>query len=996
MKARGATLTFEQRLFFCLPHSPRRQGNRWNHTITLKISRLFPIPQLHNIMVFTISRKNHSTEMGHCRINVESVLRIRPLSKKEQTDDTILLEEVRNPIRNAPPTVALKPYHGMALTSPNSGSSSLRRGFDVDAKDTPIEYHFNHLFNESTSQDKIYYSLGLPIVTASMNTLKTAVSHKQSVQPDSHLLVCMGVTGSGKTYTCFGGNSIPKRRAAQDGLVPRLIDSLFSQSKHHTNAGSASKCFAINISMVQVIHSKGADPYACSIHDLLGNEISTKVKEKKKMSPKRTLTVRSMAAKFERALGGPILSPIKHISSDCPELDADSISPSVETCPDVTSAREIIAKGLSLSNKVSKSQNHLLITLQPVLDGCYYGDKVAILDMAGLEKGRKNQSRGKDSVANKNQAASAAVLHCLRTMIHNTNVQSGKPDPVDIADDTISELSAVSDAKAPVHRQIKTVPFRQHKVAMLLQPLFLSSHSVNATILLSAYPGHTDYYEKKQLLQDMELLCGSALATAGTTAATGLSHLESRSFESRSTLTRSTTLDDEESSVDQEPVLSSSRDFPTNNNKTYSALESSWEKVVLPAPHAPSYVKPSAPAHLLPIPSAPCIDTSEHCPMPIPLPNTNIITAPKNPDYIQDFPGVNMSSKHHVVDPRTVRENVTGTVDSARVGGPKATAPASSVSSPRLAGRHPTLEKESVARKRFLPDNSDSRRPLGRSSLENGRTSLDSCSSDEQSATRQKLRAIEATFGSVKPLREATVPDKDSANIRVFTATESGWKATVSTHETNARKATSSCVEKVSSKGDYTTPTNLKRGTDNRTTSKTEEQRFRILETKLDELQSENDALKKQCYALENENRQLRKKLHNTGSTTGGTWAEEEKFKKFRDARLADQSLLKGPLQSHLDRVNKIDEIKNQWCKTNKAHFGLEIPSNFQRASELDVRDAKGAQCKIMTHESGIASKGLQEQSRCTPLKFASKIRRSAKPKLSPLRALRSLTFKGQ
>jgi hypothetical protein len=266
----------------------------------------------------------------HANVEVESVLRLRPLMKKER-EDSIVLEPQKNILRNAPATVVLNPLH-TSLVSPVSGSSlRFRSESDATSSNTPTDYHFNHVLPENASQDKIYYTLGLPIATASMSSLKMAASSGSNRTPKNHLLICIGVTNSGKTYTCFGGSSIPKRRASQDGLIPRLVDSLFSQSKHHASGGS--KGFAVQISVTQVSHSKGSDPHACQIQDLLASAPS-----KTKTPPKRNLvTVRSMAAKFERALPSPIRSPLK--SADFAELDAEDIQPTVENCQDVLQAR---------------------------------------------------------------------------------------------------------------------------------------------------------------------------------------------------------------------------------------------------------------------------------------------------------------------------------------------------------------------------------------------------------------------------------------------------------------------------------------------------------------------------------------------------------------------------------------------------------------------------------------------------------------------------------
>ena len=243
----------------------------------------------------------------------------------------MILEPVKSSTRRGPATVVLHPVHG-SITSPVGASLRNRALSDgTTHQNTPSEYHFNHVLPDSTSQDKIYYTLGLPIATASMTALKAASRPTYSPRASvSHLLVCMGVANSGKTYTAFGGSTIPKRRASQDGVVPRLVDSLFSQSKHHASVGS--KGFAVEISMVQVSHCKGNDPHACHLHDLLGSSSSSSAPSGRQeggrffATPRKgKLGVRSMAARFENAISPLRAASPMNKGSSVVELNPDRI-----------------------------------------------------------------------------------------------------------------------------------------------------------------------------------------------------------------------------------------------------------------------------------------------------------------------------------------------------------------------------------------------------------------------------------------------------------------------------------------------------------------------------------------------------------------------------------------------------------------------------------------------------------------------------------------------
>jgi hypothetical protein len=578
-------------------------------------------------MVFS-SIQTGTMSDGHGHVEVESVLRLRPLLKKER-EETVVLEPQKGTSRNAPATVVLNPPR-VSVSSPVAGNLRSRTESDGTMYGTPAEYHFNHVLTENTSQDKIYYSLGLPMATEAMSSLTKKSSSRSHKLSKNHLLISMGVASSGKTYTCFGGSTIPKRRASQDGLVPRLVDSLFSQSKH--NANGDSRGFAVQISMMQVTQTKGDDPKACKIHDLLGSPQKKKSSSIKTASP-RIKSVLSMAAKFEKALpavASPMRSPLLK-STECAEVDAEDPQPAVHICHDVTQAREVLQNGLDASRRAAKgNQNHhLLVVLQPTVNSTQHGDKISVLDMAGLEKGKRHKSRQKD-VVGMNKAASGAVLNCLRTMIHNTNIRSGKGAPIDMADDLASEISCVSQEKDPFQQRMKPVPFHQHKVTMLLSPLFATSHSTKVTLVMAAYPGHADYTEKKSLLQDMELLCGSALLAADARVSTGFV---------REPSVLNNILTEVESEYEDESTVQPSNHWRpkkklSENSFTLSASSSEEGNIIKaerPPAYAPSFVKSSASSSEKVQPSAP-----------------EFVSPPREaarletPNSISDFPGVNI------------------------------------------------------------------------------------------------------------------------------------------------------------------------------------------------------------------------------------------------------------------------------------------------------------------------------------------------------------------
>ncbi|CAJ1953808.1 unnamed protein product [Cylindrotheca closterium] len=843
------------------------------------------------------SIKTAAMEDGHGHVEVQSILRLRPMLKKER-EETILLEVQKNTSRNAPPTVVLNPPR-ISLASPTAGHPRARSESDGTIHNTPIDFHFNHVLPETASQDKVYYTLGLPTATEAMSSLTRNSSNRPQEPNKNHLFVSMGITNSGKTYTCFGGTNIPKRRALQDGLVPRLVDSLFSQSKHHVNADS--RDFSVHISMVQVSQSKGNDPKNCKIYDLFG------ITEKKKAPSQTIKSVRSMAAKFEKALPS-VASPMRSTlakSSDFVELDAEEPLPSVEKCFEVSQARETLQNGLDASRKAGKGNqsNHLLVVLQPFLNGSECGDKIVVLDMAGLEKAKRNQSRQKD-VVGMNEAANGAVLNCLRTMIHNMNITTGKRRAIDVADDTASEISCVSQEKDPYQQSMKTVPFRQHKVTMLLHPLFRNEQMTKVTLVMAAYPGNSDYVEKKSLLQDMELLCGSSLFAAGARVSTGLERTL-RQDHSTFTDTESEYGDDSTLPLAKENIARLGHTEKSVHIPSFDHEEGDMRSTTRPPAFAPSYRGSS--------PLGGIRQNNDDFRSAAP-------DAGKLPP-ISDFPGVSMP---HNIDksPNLIHQ----TMPVSMVGGPKSNSPAYS------SRNDERTFQETIYQGDYLDEK---RSPL---------TSLDNSKGRDKrvpSSTKQTEASPQKT--SMKPRKVHTVALQERVVVK-----EHRQKSRRSSQPESARIDSSS-------KGNGS----------RQSTGGDKEMRIKQAESKMRQLLHEKQAIDDKNKELARENRELRSMLQQVGRSKR-SWSnkDEEEFQENRKLRLEDQTLVKAPLYAHLKKVDYIYDIKNQWAMSDKPQFNLLFPAHFQRAPDLDTRDKiiEEREAAIMERQATSSSANRKER----------------------------------
>jgi hypothetical protein len=482
------------------------------------------------------SSNNHSNNHSHSHapvsVEFETVVRIRPFLKKER-EDSIVLEKLVQPIalpkhtpsgnhqqqqqqqhgsssvvlhplpkKQEPEQLLLSPSAALvsqtlspeaaARASASTSANNNNRHNVLTAHD--LEFQLDHALSADANQEKVYYSLGLPVAlsvmeplrrqsvplvtaTAATTTGNSTSSTASSPTPNAvavavpkkktHLMIGMGVAGSGKTFTCWGGGPISKRAAPTDGLIPRFVDSLFSQSQHNLTKRKT-ETFGVNLSILQVNQSisttltsaatrGGAKhhkkPDECTMHDLL-----QPINAKRSMSAAMSASSSSLSLHFGRAVSGGTASVGSHggnsvsgsglggggassqyyNSLDEPvsvEQDEDSpdmytVNAQVRTCKTAEQAREALQTAVQNSRKLSNAkryQSHILVKLQPVLLDSrgrivQSGGMVAVLDMAGADvqssSNMRASKRSKDAIPS-SRDAHAAIFHCLRTLQHN-------------------------------------------------------------------------------------------------------------------------------------------------------------------------------------------------------------------------------------------------------------------------------------------------------------------------------------------------------------------------------------------------------------------------------------------------------------------------------------------------------------------------------------------------------------------------------------------------
>lgn len=529
-------------LQICRNHRARRAAHiarrpvppSHNITSSASIHDPFSPSLIAHTSVTMAPRKPHRSvlsDSGARGTEFRTVLRLRPLQKRER-DDPVILE----PLPSNAATVILHPPPPKQGDLLSPSSELVRQTIDpAGAIPQDVDFRLDQVWPVDATQDKIYFDVGLPMALAAMEPLKAEVT-ASAPSPAGHqtnsLLVAMGTAGSGKSYTCWGGAPIHnKRKQETDGLAPRIVDSMYSQSKHHIcSVSKRSVSFAVNVSIL-LVKQHASKPDDGTIHDLLQPvasrtmSIASSVSSLSMSSVGKSPIIQNMKSvqvggSLKKAVSGgtSTLNSSNYSTLDEPvfvEQDAEAdfhvVNGQVRTCRTSEEAREALHTAMVGACRLStrRHYSYVLMQLQPVLmdkagtNVLRTGGTIAVLDMAGYSGPSvtsQTSNRGKESIPTARDHAQTALLRCLRTIQENESIRVGQRlQPRNDSEDDISSRME----RAP---SLRKVPYRQHKLTMLLQPVLSECHSGKTLISLfvNAYPGHRDYAAKKYLLSEIQ------------------------------------------------------------------------------------------------------------------------------------------------------------------------------------------------------------------------------------------------------------------------------------------------------------------------------------------------------------------------------------------------------------------------------------------------------------------------------------------------------------
>jgi len=393
------------------------------------------------------------------------------------------------------------------------------------------------------------------------------------IERKNHVIISLGVSNSGKTYTIFGENaSAPEvledsiktssskfnneRVESNEGIVPRIINDLFFaeedknirrmlMQKSPKRTGDDTKNvgevkFGVQISMVHVHNDRVFDMLSfVNNENLLGDNKKLKTSKKKKVSS----NVLQLAASFEtksintdKALSMETL----RISQN-PQTHDFVVNPKTITCCSSSHARQVLRLGMKQSMMSSttlnecSSRGHTIITLKPILSKGddesqnIIGGSITIIDLAGIERTKTSCVSGKkmkESVAINNSVF--VVLQCLRSIQQNYSKKVINSRGRDLENQSPNlQMDCQQRSRSPKKIKMQIIPYRQNKLTMLMQPFLsgsierpnnsnVSKFKTNILLLVSAYPGSIDYNEKRSLFNEIDKLRGLSISHTKT------------------------------------------------------------------------------------------------------------------------------------------------------------------------------------------------------------------------------------------------------------------------------------------------------------------------------------------------------------------------------------------------------------------------------------------------------------------------------------------------
>jgi hypothetical protein len=387
------------------------------------------------------------------------------------------------------------------------------------------EFTFDCVQDTNATQEQVWIECGRPIALRVMRELQQKLLQQtkklnSSITESSFLTVCYGLDPSLTSHTCWVGSdtssisSIKGTRTSRscfhrnghesnDGLLPRIIESLFSQSRHQKlNDGAASCRFGVDCSVELVGYlpkrhsrTRRRDNAASKIEildifqmqqmnesDLQASWGAKAVRLRSRFFPSRKRPNKETNDQKEWCLPQ---SKRVYSSSNAREIIFDAIA---------NANRYFADKNRRATSRLTNPQA-FLITLKPFwkrqgspqFSAAYvYGSTIALLELSVSELREHNTPRrggaaldalscAREEIPSLPPNAYDSLMQCLRSLRQNQN------------DELQDDFNFNQQTSNHLNFSLRIIPYKRHPVTQVLRSILESTPSLMVTLILTAY-----------------------------------------------------------------------------------------------------------------------------------------------------------------------------------------------------------------------------------------------------------------------------------------------------------------------------------------------------------------------------------------------------------------------------------------------------------------------------------------------------------------------------
>ncbi len=371
---------------------------------------------------------------------VQVAVRIRPLNKREQSNESIITVK-GSIIHNTSPFISSSSH---AISSPVVATELQIKNPESKEKNT---FSYDFIYGPDSTQNQVFDQIGMSIIDNTFKGYNTCV-------------FAYGQTGTGKSHSMMGSTDQP-------GLIPNICDALFNlQEAHNTALSPINVNYKVEISYSEI--------YAESVRDLLSN------------TPKVALKIREH----------PVIGPYVENLTQVLVQDFNSIKKLI-----FQGNKERMTAATAMNSQSSRSHAILTVYFTQIISDPSIGkprqvlSKINLVDLAGSERVESSEVEGINFTEainiNKSLTTLGNVISKLAIQSKSKLVKKPKKTKTSI---TTSKKITKSILKKPAH-----IPYRDSTLTWILKESLGGNSKTYMIATLS--PSSLNYNESMSTLR---------------------------------------------------------------------------------------------------------------------------------------------------------------------------------------------------------------------------------------------------------------------------------------------------------------------------------------------------------------------------------------------------------------------------------------------------------------------------------------------------------------